>query len=174
MEIFNKTFRVFSYYQNRDIIYKCQLENAINIPNVTFGVAKLKSELKGKDSFYVQMSALLLLFENMPYIQKQKKDLESKKQIVILTPKLTLTNKDCFSFFYRLKNENGLKENLRVQVLKGKFLKQSIKFKTNIFSEFLQLYDKFYMLQELHLDLYFTNCKNVEQKRLFLSSWINS
>lgn len=174
MDILNKTRRVFSFYQNRDLIYKCQLQNIDNIPGIRFGVAKLNSEQKGKDSFYVQMSGLILLFEVMPYIKKQKKDLESKKQTVMLNPKITLPTKECFSFFYRLKNENGLKEALRVQILKGKFLKQSIRFKSNIFNEILQLYDKFYMLQELHLDLYFINCKNTEEKRLFLSSWINS
>lgn len=169
MNLFSKSYEKFIDYQSRDLIYKCNLNNLYEIPNIANGVALQKKDLK--EEIYPYLSSFIILFDKKPFILQINKSSDKKIQGTVIGTKLFLNKFDLYSFVYRLKTEEGYL-NLKKQLLGSSYIKNTLFFKLNIFDEFLTLYDRFSMLQELSVSFNFVNCKNKEEKFLLLSNLI--
>lgn len=162
-----KSIKTLNFYQNRDMLYKCNINNIYKIPNITNSIVLQKKDKL--EDVYPYISSLILLLDKIPYLIRIKRSSDKKILGSIIGTKVLLNKEETISFLLRIKNEGA-----QYDYLKKEYNKNSYILKMNIFDEFLSLYDKYSMLQDFSLTLQFKNCKNDNEKELLLLSLINT
>jgi hypothetical protein len=165
-----KSFILYNYYQKRDFIYKCSLNNAYDIPNISKIV--VSQTLDKKDELFANISSFILLFDRLPFISHIMKtgDKKLKKTPVEVIQTFSLL---AFSpFFYRIKMEDNYL-SLAKKLLTNKSLGY-LNVRFNIFEEFLNLYDKYSNLSSLSINFIFKHCNSSLDKKLLLSNLLTS
>lgn len=171
MQVFNKSYTKWKFFNDRDLLYKLNIDNLHNIPKINQFI--IKQNLNKPNDIFSNMSLNILLFDEYPLILKVNNTIDNKKKNTILGTKLTLSKLKFFSFFLRLKTEEG------VSSLNNKFKFSSknsnlitFHFNLNLFDEFLFLYDKYPILPDISITLKFVNCKKMEEKQLLLKNFL--
>lgn len=167
MLLLRKSINTFNFYQDRDMLYKCYINNIYEIPKIKKSIVLQKKDKL--EDIYPYISSLILLLDKIPFLIKIKKSSDKKILGSIIGTKIALNREETISFLLRIKNEGA-----QYDILKKDYKKNSYILKMNIFDEFLSLYDKYSMLQDFSLNFQFKNCKNEKEKELVLLSLINT
>lgn len=168
-QIFTKSYSKWKFYSTRDLIFKLNLNNVYQVPNINQAIIKQKI-LKSSDIFS-NMSSNIILFDEYPSILKINNTIDNKKKNIILGTKINLSRLKFLFFFLRLKHEEGytiLSNKLKLGCKDSKVI--NFYFNLNLFDEFLFLYDKYLTLPEVSITLTFVNCKKMEEKQLLLNN----
>jgi hypothetical protein len=167
MNLFKKSIAKYTYYQNRDLIYKCSIDNIYEIPKITNSIVIQKKE-KLEDIF-PYISSLILLLDKIPFLLQIKRSPDKKVIGTVIGAKVLLNLEETISFLLRIKNEGSQHDYLSKDLNSNVYV-----FKMNIFDEFLGLYEKYSMLQDFSLTLHYKNCKNEKERYLLVSNLINA
>lgn len=163
MEI--KIYKKFDFYQKRDLLYKLSVNNVYQMPKLKFGLLSQKKE-KNSNEVYSLITSSILLFDNLPKLLTIKKTNDKKIKGMMLGTQTSLSPYHCFNFLNRYLMEEKLSTIKNTLIIKN-----SLTISSNIFDEFLQIYEQFTVLPLLQLNLFFFNCQNNEQRKVIISSW---
>lgn len=163
-----KSLQKYLYYNNRDLVYKCNSESIYQIPALRQSF--LLQRKARFEEIYPYISSILLVFDQSPLLIRIKRSLDKKLIGLVIGTKITLNWEDTLMLFLRLKYEGVQEDYLRKLVEAGQHL---FFFKMHNFDEILTFYEQYSMLQDFSVKLHFKNCKNKEEEKLVAYTLIN-
>src|SRR5690554_813993 len=169
MQLFNKSYLKWKIYNDRDLLFKLNLNNIYKLPEINQIVCK-QNIAKSNDIFN-NVSLNILLFDEYPLFLKINKKINNKKKNNILVNKIILSKLKFFFFFLRFKYEESyLSIKDKIKKINKETNTVTFYINLNIFDEFLFLYDKYPVLSDILVTLKFVNCKKMEEKQLLLDN----